>query len=81
MKMKNSFKIIIFYVVLIVAILWACSAFMNKHSDEITFSKIVNYFENEQVEKFFVDDDNVLHLTLKSEKEGDTKKVEKEYEV
>ncbi len=68
MKMKNSFKVIGFYIILIFAILWATTALLNSQSDEIVFSDVIKYFNNEQVESFRIDDDNTLLLTLKSEK-------------
>ncbi len=67
MKTKNGLKVIIFYVVLIALILWATTALLNTQNDKVSFSTIVKYFNDEQVESFFVDDDNTLYLTLKSE--------------
>ena len=72
MKMKNSFKVIIFYIVLIFLILWATTALLNSQSDKVNFSTIVKYFNDQQVETFYIDDDNTLYLTLKaSEGEAD----------
>ncbi len=65
MKMKNSFKVIIFYVVLIAVILWATTALLNTQTEEVKFSTIVQYFNDEKVDSFYVDDDNTLFLTLK----------------
>ncbi|MBR6633645.1 MAG: ATP-dependent zinc metalloprotease FtsH [Clostridia bacterium] len=70
--MKNSFKVIIFYIVLIFLILWATTALLNSQSDKVNFSTIVKYFNDQQVETFYIDDDNTLYLTLKaSEGEAD----------
>ncbi len=66
MKMRNSFKVIIFYVLLILGILWATTALLNSQSEEILFSTVVEYFEDESVEKFYIDDDNTIYITLKS---------------
>ena len=67
MKKNNGFKVIIFYIVLILSILWATTALLNTQSDKVNFSTIVKYFNDEQVETFYVDDDNTLYLTLKAE--------------
>ncbi len=76
MKTKNGLKVIIFYVVLIALILWATTALLNTQSDKVSFSAIVKYFNDEQVESFFVDDDNTLYLTLKSENKQNPNIVE-----
>ncbi len=67
MKMKNGFKVFIFYGVLIIAILFASHALLSTQSKDLNFSDIIKYFNEEQVEEFYVDDDNMLYLTLKSE--------------
>ena len=72
MKMKNSAKVIIFYVVLIAVILFAASSLLGGDSNKTTSNDIVNYFKNEQVEKFNIDGNNMLELTLK---EGNDPKV------
>ncbi|MBE6700771.1 MAG: ATP-dependent zinc metalloprotease FtsH [Ruminococcaceae bacterium] len=73
--MKNSFKVIAFYAVLIIAILWATTALLNTQSEKIGFSDIVKYFEDETVEEFHVDDDNTLYLTFKAEEGQEPKTV------
>ena len=65
--MKGSIKVVIFYIALILLILWATTSLLNTQSDKVNFSTVVKYFQEEQVEKFSVDDDNKLYLTLKSE--------------
>ena len=70
MKMKNGLKVFIFYGVLIIAILFATHALLSSQSKELKFSDIIKYFNEEQVEEFYVDDDNMLYLTLKNEAEG-----------
>ena len=75
MKMKNSLKVVIFYVVLIVLILWATNALLNTQSEKINFSNIVEYFEAEQVDAFEVDDDNTLYLTLKPDENGEKQTI------
>jgi ATP-dependent Zn protease len=80
MKMKSGFKVVIFYLVLIIAILWATTALLNTQSDKINFSDIVRYFKNEEVQKFYVDDDNMLYLTL-APKDSSEKSVTVKYEL
>ena len=53
--MKSNAKIIVFYLVLIAAILIAASAlFSEPASDKLMYSDIVDLFENEQVDSFVV---------------------------
>jgi len=66
MKMKNSVKVIIFYVALIAVILFAASSLLGGDGNKATSNDIVNYFKNEQVEKFNIDGNNILKLTLKA---------------
>ena len=66
--MKNNLKIILFYVVIIGAILLAIALLLGKSKGEAeTFDKIMEYFRNEQVTEFRVDDKNVLYLKLKTD--------------
>ncbi len=64
--MKNSFKTVIFYVVLIVGILMVSSLVFDTPKEEIEFSDIIDYFKNEDVKSFVVTPDNELILTLRS---------------
>ena len=80
MKMKSGFKVIIFYVVLIFAILWITTALLGSQSEEIGFSDVVKYFRDEQVEEFYVDDDNMLYLTIKQAENAKDKQIIK-YEL
>jgi cell division protease FtsH len=77
MKMKNSFKVAIFYIVLIGVILFATSSLLGDETAKVTFNDIVAYFENEQVEEFKVDGKNILTLKLK---EGNDRRTV-EYEI
>ena len=71
MKNKNGLKSIVFYILLIVGILWLTSTFLDSNSDKVYFSEVVKNFSEEKVQKFYVDDDNTLYLTL-----NDGKKIE-----
>ncbi len=75
MKAKNSFKIIIFYVALIALVLWATTALLNTQTGKESFSTIVQYFNEEQVESFYVDDDNTLYLKLKTGEDSTSETV------
>ncbi|MBP3917789.1 MAG: ATP-dependent zinc metalloprotease FtsH [Clostridia bacterium] len=64
--MKNSLKVIIFYVVLIAVVLLASSVVFNTVENEQTlYSDIVRYFDEEQVDSFVLTSDNELKLRLK----------------
>ncbi|MCR5262604.1 MAG: ATP-dependent zinc metalloprotease FtsH [Clostridiales bacterium] len=64
--MKNSYKILIFYIVLIAVILIAATAMFNRsNSDKLIYSDIVTKFKNEEVKVFEIDDGN--NLTLKTQ--------------
>jgi len=64
--MKNSLKVIIFYVVLIAIVLFASSVVFDTVEQEKTlYSDIISYFTEEQVEYFLLTSDNELQLSLK----------------
>ncbi len=64
--MKNSFKVIVFYLVLIAVILFASSVvFDTVETEQTLYSDIVRYFNEEQVDKFVLTSDNELQLQLK----------------
>ncbi len=69
MKMKNSVKVAVFYIVLIFVILFATTALLGESQGKVTFDDIVAYFENEQVEEFVVDGKNNLKLKLAGDKD------------
>ena len=79
MKMKNSFKVGLFYVVLIVGILFATTALLSDGESQVTFSDVKNYFESEQVTEFKIDGKNVLTMSLTPDENGQAKKVR--YEI
>ena len=67
--MKNGLKVILFYLVLIVAIVVVVSYFFDDAQvEQQKYSDIANYFNEEQVESFVLDSDNVLNMQLKDGK-------------
>ncbi len=65
--MKNGLKIAIFYIVLIGIILIATASLWNSIPQEsIVYSDVVDYFNNEQVKKFEVDEDNNLTMVVRA---------------
>ncbi len=67
--MKSNRKLVLFYVVFIVAIiLIGTFAVSDSSSEKLTYSDIKDYFYKEEVDSFVVDEDNVLYLKLKSKK-------------
>ncbi len=75
MKMKNSLKVGLFYVVLIAGILFATTALLGSEEKDINLSDIGQYFENEQVREVTLDGKNVLTLTLAADEGNTPKKV------
>ncbi len=84
---KSNFKVLIFYIVLIVAIILALSMMFSKQEvEEIKYSEIVNYFKHDAVKSFTVDEndyitmvvydiDEVKALENQEVAEGETKKT------
>lgn len=65
--MKSNKRMILFYVFFIVAIIFAATLFSNSgNTRKVTYSEVTNYFYNEEVTKFVVDENDVLILTLKN---------------
>ncbi len=65
--MKSNKRMILFYVFFIVAIIFAATLFSNSgNTKKVTYSEITNYFYNEEVTKFVVDENDVLIVTLKN---------------
>ncbi len=66
--MKNSLRVIIFYVALIAIVLFASSVVFDTVEQEQTqYSDIIAYFVNEQVDSFVLTSDNEMQLTLKDQ--------------
>jgi cell division protease FtsH len=67
--MKNSYKIFIFYAVLIIVILVAATALFNRTaSDRIIYSDVISMFKNEEVKVFEIDDRNNLTMVTQDGK-------------
>ncbi len=65
MKKNGNLKIIIFYVVLFVAIIFALSMmFKDTQSENVTYSEIVNHFKNDHVYEFVVDKNNNITMVV-----------------
>ncbi len=68
--MKNNKKSIIFYIILIAAvIIFVATLLGQKKVEEIEYSKIIDYFQNEEVKSYVIREDNTLELTLYDKKE------------
>ena len=66
--MKNSLKVILFYVALIAIVLFASSVVFDTVEQEQTlYSDIIALFVEEKVDSFVLTADNELHLTLKDQ--------------
>ena len=66
--MKNSLKVIIFYIVLIAIVLFASSVVFDTVEQEHTqYSDIIDYFVREQVDSFVLTSDNEMQMTLKDQ--------------
>ena len=64
--MKNSFKIAIFYIVLIGILIVATASLWNSvPTDSLLYSQVVDLFMNEQVREFKVDEDNTLTMNVR----------------
>jgi len=67
--MKNNAKIIIFYIVLIVAILIAASTLLSQNTAEpVKYSDVVELFRNEKVDSYVVKENNELIIQTKDDK-------------
>ncbi|HCG35861.1 MAG TPA: hypothetical protein DER23_05895 [Clostridiales bacterium] len=66
--MKGNFKIIIFYIVLIVGILIVTTTLLEDATTvKITYSDVVDFFHSNQVKSFVVDEDNYITVVLTDE--------------
>ena len=65
MKKNSNLKIIIFYIVLIAAVILALTFMFNpKEEEQPGYSDIVSYFKDGRVTEFVVGNDNVLTMKL-----------------
>ncbi len=62
---KSNFKVLAFYVILIVAIILSLSMmFSNQEVEEIKYSQIVEYFKNDAVKSFVIDENDYITLEV-----------------
>ena len=65
MKKNSNFKIILFYIVLFSVVIFALSfMFQSNGEDKVTYSQIVNYFKDDMVAEFVVDEDYYIELKV-----------------
>ena len=72
--MKKNVKQILFYVVLIAAVIVICALLFRENGEKMKYSDVVEAFKTESVESFEIDKNNNLNMTFK---EGS--KFEKDY--
>ncbi len=66
---KNNFKIIIFYSILILLVILASTSLFNmSKEDDLSYSKILEYFENDAVKRFTVSAEGELTLVTTENK-------------
>ena len=73
MKKKGNFKVIIFYIALIAIIFVAVFAMLGNptNQEEVLFSDIMHYFEENRVQEFEVSNENIITLVVyKTDKAG-----------
>ena len=62
---KSNFKVLIFYVVLIVAVILSLSMmFSREEVEEIKYSQVVEYFKNDAVKSFVVDESDYITMEV-----------------
>ena len=65
MKKNSNLKIIIFYVALFAVVIIALSVmFAQQDTANITYSDVVNYFKNDQVVEFVIDNENYIEMKV-----------------
>lgn len=69
--MNKNLRVILFYVVIIIGML-AVTSFMMGGGDKkpVTYSDVVEYFENEKVKDFEIDNSNRLTMTIRADNGG-----------
>ena len=64
--MKNNMKVILMYVVFILAITWLVSSFFpTKETETLSYSDVLSYFDKGEVRSFSVDTNNRLTMKLR----------------
>ena len=62
---KSNFKVLIFYVILIAAIILSLSMmFSQQEAEVVKYSQIVDYFKNDAVKSFVVDDEDYITMEV-----------------
>jgi ATP-dependent Zn protease len=68
---KSNLKIIIFYFVLIMAIIMALSfMFSQEPTETVQYSDVLDYFESDAVKSFVINDSNYIELTVYTAKDA-----------
>ena len=69
---KSNFKMIVFYLVLIFAVVMALSVmFGNKNEKVVQYSDVVGYFERDEVKSFVIDNKNYIEMKVYVDAERD----------
>ncbi len=70
MKNKGNGKIIIFYLVFFLAIIFVANAFTGAGADqkEIEYSKVIQMFQNKEVKRYYIDTNDILYLSKNESK-------------
>ncbi len=81
--MKNGVKTAIFYIGLIIVILLSTSLLWGSvKGDELVYSEVVEYFRNEKVKEFVVDENNELTMVIReTAADGTETEIFKTYEL
>ena len=62
---KSNFKVLIFYIVLIAAIIFSLSfMFSNQEVEQIKYSQVVDYFKNDAVKTFTIDQEDYITMEV-----------------
>ncbi len=62
---KSNFKVLVFYFILIAAIILALSVmFSNEEAEPLKYSQIIEYFKNDAVKSFTVDENDFITLEV-----------------
>ena len=62
---KSNFKVLIFYAILIAAIILSLSVmFSQQEVEQITYGQVVDYFKNDAVKSFVIDDEDYIRMEV-----------------
>ena len=65
MKKNSNSKIIIFYIILFAAVILALSVMFGQNdTDKVTYGDVIDYFKNDQVAEFVIDNSNYLEMQV-----------------